>query len=74
MTSHVLINQNTPAPTMKMKYVGYGAIGATFVMTFVALKYPDAHKMIPPGFEVAVGSAIAGLIAFAAGYFKRERA
>ncbi len=74
MTNKVLVNQNTPAPTMKMKYVGYGATAATFIMTFLAIKFPDAYKLIPPGFEVAVGSAIAGAIAFGAGYFKREHA
>lgn len=58
---------------MKMKYVGYGATAATFIMTFLALKFPEAYKSIPPGFEVAVGSAFAGVVAFAAGYFKRER-
>lgn len=74
MTNKVLVSQNTPAPTMKMKYVGYGATAATFLMTGLAIKFPAAYSQIPPGFEVAVGSAIAGVIAFSAGYFKREHA
>lgn len=73
-TNKNLVKQNSASPTEKMKYVGFGATAATFVMTGIAIKFPESYKAIPPGFEIAVGGAIAGIVAWVAGYLKKEKA
>ncbi len=73
MTNHVLINQNTKAPTEKMKIVIIVGKAVPVLFGLIAIFYPDAFARIPAGFELAIGGLITSLITDLAGYFKKER-
>jgi len=74
MTNHVLINQNSKAPTEKMKVVMLVGKAIPILFGLVAIFYPEAFDRIPAGFEMAVGGFITSLLTDLAGYYKKERA
>lgn len=74
MTSHVLINQNTKAPTEKVKAGILAGKVVTVLFGIVAITYPEIFERIPAGFEMAVGGLITSIVVDIVAYFKKEKA
>lgn len=72
MNSTLTFNQNTAAPTAKVKAGIIAGKTVAVVFGLVAIFWPDAFERIPPGFELAVGSLITSVITDIAAYMKKE--
>ncbi len=73
MTNQVLINQNTHAPTRKVKAGIIAGKLVTVAFGLIAIANPDIFDRIPPGFELAVGGLITTLVQDVAAYFTKEK-
>jgi len=74
MTNHVLIDQNSKAPTEKVKAAILAGKVVTVLFGVVAIVYPEIFERIPAGFEMAVGGLITSIVVDIAAYYKKERA
>ncbi len=74
MTNHVLINQNSKAPTEKVKAGILAGKVVTVLFGIVAIVYPEIFERIPAGFEMAVGGLITSIVVDVVAYYKKERA
>lgn len=74
MVNKVLVNQNTAAPTNKVRAGILAGKIVSVVFGLVAIFYPEAFDRIPAGFEMAVGGLITSVVADLAAYFRRESA
>lgn len=74
MANSITYDQNTAAPTSKVR-AGIIA-GKTVAVLFglLAIFYPEAFERIPAGFELTVGSLITSVITDIAAYMKKETA
>jgi len=66
-------NQPTAQPGAKVNAAGAGPIVAGLALGLLAAWKPDLFIKLPPGFEVQLGLAIGGVIAWVCGYVRRER-
>lgn len=73
MTRTTLIEQNTAAPTEKVKAAIITGKIVTVIFGLVAIFYPEIFDRIPAGFEMAVGGLITSVIVDLVAYYKRER-
>ena len=73
MTNHVTINQNTKAPTQKVKAGILAGKVVTVLFGIVAIINPELFERIPAGFEMAVGGLITSIVVDVAAYFTKER-
>lgn len=74
MTSTVLINQNTAAPTEKVRAAIIAGKTITVIFGLIAIINPEFFDRIPAGFEMAVGGLITSVVQDLAAYYKKERA
>lgn len=72
--NEVLINQNTAAPTRKVKAGIIAGKVVTVVFGIIAMTNPEVFGRIPPGFELAVGGLITTLVQDVAAYFTKDKA
>ena len=73
MTTKVLIEQNSRAPTEKVKAGILAGKIVTVIFGIVAIVWPEIFERIPAGFEMAVGGLITSIVTDIAAYLKRER-
>jgi len=74
MKNTTLVNQNTGAPTEKVRAAIITGKIVTVVFGLVAIIYPEIFDRIPAGFEMAVGGLITSVVVDLAAYYKKERA
>jgi hypothetical protein len=73
MTVTTLVNQNTAAPTEKVKAAIIAGKLVTVAFGLLAIFMPEVFERIPAGFEMAVGGLITSVITDVVAYFKREK-
>lgn len=74
MQNKVLANQNTAAPTRKVKAGIIAGKVVTVAFGVIAMANPDVFGRIPPGFELAVGGLITTLVQDVASYMTKDNA
>lgn len=65
--------QKTAAPTRKQNFNLLGSQLTTVGMVIFAIAAPMVYERIPTDLKAAFGSAVAGLIGYALGYWVNER-
>ena len=66
-------NQPTAEPGAKVIAAGAAPIIAGLALGVLAMWKPGMYDNIPAGFELQLGLAIGGVIAWVSGYIRRER-
>jgi len=66
--------QATAAPTRKQNFNLLGSQLTTVGMVILAIAAPTLYDRIPIDLKAAFGSALAGLLGYALGYWIKERA
>lgn len=74
MINKALVNQNTAAPTRKVKAGIIAGKLVTVAFGLVAMTNPEMFGRIPPGFELAVGGLITTLVQDVASYLTKDKA
>ena len=72
MTTKILVDQNTGAPTEKVRAAIITGKVVTVAFGLIAIFYPEAFERIPAGFEMAVGGLITSVLVDLAAYFKKD--
>ncbi|MCH8278529.1 MAG: hypothetical protein IIC12_06335 [Proteobacteria bacterium] len=73
MAKTIPYNQPTAKPGAKVNASGAGPIIAGLALGLLAAWKPDLFTKLPPGFELQLGLGLGGVIAWFAGYMRRER-
>ncbi len=71
-TNVTLINQRTAAASRKVNGAGAAPIIAALVLGLLAMWKPQLYERLPAGFELQLGLALGGALAWVAGYMRKE--
>lgn len=74
MASKVTIKQNTAVPTRKQNFNLLGSQLTTVCMVIFAIMAPVMYDRIPVDLKAAFGSALAGVVGYALGYYVKDNA
>jgi len=66
-------NQPTAQPSAKVNCAGAAPIITGLALGVLAMLKPELYDNLPNGFELQLGLALGGIIAWIAGYVRRER-
>ena len=63
----------TAKSSSKVNAAGAAPIAAGLILGVFAMFYPDMYSNLPTGFELQLGLALGGAIAWVSGYMRRDR-